>query len=110
MNAAAVVFAGMVVGAKAPLTPAGSPLTLSETAPVKPPPRVIVSDAEPLLPMLIETAELASVRVSVPWLFGSLPPPLQAAPASRAARDRRVARGVSRRGRRRSIGRTLESG
>src|SRR5258708_742329 len=86
-SAAAVVFAGIVVGANAPPTPAGSPLTVSVTAPANPPARPMLRVTAPVFPILMETAELVTVRVNVPWLLGppGVPPP-QAAPRNPAAR------------------------
>ena len=61
-----VLDASRLAGAKLPVTPAGSPLSDSDTAPVKLPPRAMVSVTVPVPATFMLTDGVGALRVSVP--------------------------------------------
>ena len=80
VNAPPLSEASSEAGVNVPVTPDGKPPTLSETAPLKPPPRVICSATTLVPPTLIETLVGTSVTLNVPVCPGGCvvppsPPP-----------------------------------
>ena len=61
-----VLDASRLPGAKLPVTPAGSPLSDSDTVPVKLPPRAMVRVIALVPATLMLTAGVGALRVSVP--------------------------------------------